>query len=180
MAGSNYSKGQGDTLILTLAPIGRLPCLLTLLCMQTYHVTMYDAAQIRWLQEVWKDCSCFSKMWLKYNSKQLYKDYKKYQIETSWPVNDNPTHRSAICYEERRKSFCMSVGQCCKLHRKYKGGEVPCPQSPRKPLCIQSLHQGWELDPCGPDIHHLGGHCRCIVLLQSSSTWLGKLSIGLW
>lgn len=95
-------------------------------------------------------------------------------------VYQNPTHWSVIYYEVHHESCCTSVDDHCALLCMYRGSEVLSPMWPRRPFCIQNLHQGWELDPSGWNICHFGGRCRCTEILQSSNIWFGRFLTGLW
>lgn len=82
------------------------------------------------------------------------------------------THQSVICCGTRCGFYCMSEDGHRSVPCMSKGDEAACPQWPKKPLYIPYQRQGCELDPC-PNIPLVWVHCRCTLLLRSSSIWFG-------
>lgn len=83
------------------------------------------------------------------------------------------THQSVICCGTRCGFCCMSEDSHRSVPCMSKGDAAACPQWPKKTLYIPNQRQGCELDPCPPSIPLVWAHCRCTLLLRSSSIWFG-------
>lgn len=95
-------------------------------------------------------------------------------LNTDLFTDQSCTHQSVICCGTRCGCCCTSEDSHRSVPGMSKGDEVSCPQWPKKPLYIPNQRQGWELDPSQPNIPLVWVHCRCTLLLRSSSIWFGR------
>lgn len=105
--------------------------------------------------------------------KRRYKKKKYWNLCSDLFRDQSCTHWSVICCGTRCGLCCTSEDSHRSVPCMSKGDEVACPQWPKKPLYILNQRQGCELDSCQPNIPLVWVHCRCTLLLRSSSIWFG-------